>query len=187
MGVIGGGSRVPRTYLSLPKLGLSDIGAPLLWPRQCRCGEFGIAAEEALVVSSVPDISHLSDAIRLMDGTRFIDTKVAAVEATVYRSKDVVASANRELERHQQWFECHRELYAEDLKRAERQLRRLGVLRSCKQTVIFPMRLAASAGVTLLHAARGALTNRAKHKQLRPPFQKNDKAVNHRVNAVAKF
>jgi hypothetical protein len=143
--------------------------------------------EEVLVVSRVPDISHLSDAIRLMDGTHFIDTKVAAVEATVYRSKDVVASANRELERHQQWFECHRELYAEDLKRAERQLRRLGVLRSCKQTVIFPMRLAASAGVTLLHAARGALTNRAKHKQLRPPFQKNDKAVNHRVNAVAKF
>ena len=130
------------------------------------------------MVSSVPDISHLSDAIRLMDGTRFIDTKVAAVEATVYRSKDVVASANRELERHQQWFECHRELYAEDLKRAERQLSRLGVLRSCKQTVIFPMRLAASAGVTLLHAAQGALTNRAKHKQLRPPFQKNDKAVN---------
>ena len=116
------------------------------------------------MVSSVPDISHLSDAIRLMDGTRFIDTKVAAVEATVCRSKDVVASANRELERHQQWFECHREFYAEDLKRAERQLRRLGVLRSCKQTVIFPMRLAASAGVTLLHAAQGALTNRAKHK-----------------------
>jgi hypothetical protein len=62
--------------------------------------------------------------------------------------------------------ENSREPYAEDLKRAERHFRRHGLLRSFKQTVI--------------PAARGGLVNRAKHKQLWPPFQKNDKAVNHR-------
>ena len=49
-------------------------------------------------MSNRPDRSYLNDAIHLMDGTRLIDAKVAAVDTTVDRSKDVVVSANRELE-----------------------------------------------------------------------------------------
>ncbi len=117
-------------------------------------------------MSSRPDRSYLNDAIHLMDGTHLIDAKVAAVDTTVDRSKDVVVSANRELERHQQWLERHREVYLKELKWAKRQLRRHDLIRACKQAVMVPMQLVSFGFVALLHGARSTLANRAKQERL---------------------
>ena len=106
-------------------------------------------------MSNRPDRSYLNDAIHLMDGTRLIDAKVAAVDTTVDRSKDVVVSANRELERHQQWLERHSEVYLKELKWAQRRLRRHDLIRACKQAVMVPMQLVSSGFVALLPAQEG--------------------------------
>ena len=120
-----------------------------------------------------PDRSYLNDAIHLMDGKRLIDAKVTAVDTTVDRSKDVVVSANRELERHQQWLERHSEVYLKELKWAKRRLRRHDLIRACKQAVMVPMQLVSSGFVALLPGARRTLANRAKYEQLQ-----------NRINAV---
>jgi hypothetical protein len=117
-------------------------------------------------VSNKPDISYLNDAIHLMDGKHLIDTKVTAAETNVDQSKDIVVLAKRELERHQQWLERHRELYLKELIRAQRQLRRHDVIRACKQAVMVPMQLVSFGFVALLHGAGSTLANRAKQERL---------------------
>ena len=124
-------------------------------------------------MSNRPDTSYLNDAIQLMDGTHLINAKVAAVETTVDRSKDVVVSATKELERHQQWLERHREVYLKELKWAKRQLRRHDLIRACKQVVIVPMQLVSSGFLALLPGARRTLAKRAIYEQLQ-----------NRINAV---
>ena len=124
-------------------------------------------------MSKRPDMSYLNDAIHLMGRTHLIDAKVAAVETTVDRSKDVVVTANAELERHQQWVERHREVYLMELKWAQRQLRRHDLIRACKQVVKRPIKLLSFGFVALLPGAKKTLANRAKFERLQ-----------NRINAV---
>ena len=124
-------------------------------------------------MSKRPDMSYLNDAIHLMGGRHLIDAKVATVETTVDRSKDVVVTANAELERHQQWVERHREVYLIELKWAQRQLRRHDLIRACKQVVIVPMQLVSSGFLALLPGARRTLAKRAIYEKLQ-----------NRINAV---
>ncbi len=86
-------------------------------------------------------MSNVSDKIHL------VDAKAAA--ATVAWSKEVVVSANRELERHQLWLERHQEVYSEALKGCQRQLKRQYLISACKQTALLPIQLLASGCVAL--------------------------------------
>jgi hypothetical protein len=89
----------------------------------------------------------------------YLADRRAAVRATVERSKDLISSANRELDRHQQWFERHRELYREALEGFEHELKRLGLIGACRQTAKFRAHLVSSVCVALLHGAKRVLTN----------------------------
>jgi hypothetical protein len=133
-------------------------------------------------VSKASDRSHLSDAIHLIDLIHLVDEEAPAVRANVERSKAAVVSAKMELDNHQRWFEGHQELYAEALKGCKRRLKRQAFISACKQTVLLPIQLLASACLSLFHAAwayprrfrlRAKLQNRsyATEQVLRPKLQ----------------
>ena len=91
-------------------------------------------------------MSNVSDKIHV------VDAKITA--ATVACSKEVVVSANRELERHELWLERHHEVYSETLKECQRQLRRQNLISACKQTALLPIRLLASGCTALFRGVR---------------------------------
>jgi hypothetical protein len=86
------------------------------------------------------------------DKTHLVDAKTTA--ATVAWSKEVVVSANRELERHELWLERHHEIYSEALKECQRQLKRQYLISACKQTTLLPIQLLASGCVALFRGVR---------------------------------
>jgi hypothetical protein len=106
-------------------------------------------------VSKASDRVQLVEAVHLIDETHLIDARAPAVRATVDRSKDVVASANRELDRHRLWLERHQTLYSEALKECQRQLKRRSLIRAIKQTPLLPIQLLSTLCVAGFHAAWG--------------------------------
>jgi hypothetical protein len=113
-----------------------------------------------------PERSYLNDAIHLFDGTNRIKAEIADAQKTLDHSIETVIAANRDLERHQQWLERHRELYAEDMKRAQRHLRRHALVKVCKQAAMLPLHLISSRCAALLRGTRTALTNPAERDRL---------------------
>ncbi len=116
-------------------------------------------------------MSNVSDKIHL------VDAKTAA--ATVAWSKEVVVSANRELERHELWLERHHKVYSEALKECQRQLKRQNLISACKRTALLPIRLLASGCVALFRGVwayprrprrRADLQNRIDRMQQRRRF-----------------
>jgi hypothetical protein len=69
------------------------------------------------------------------------------------RSKQLVTSANRELERHQLWLERHHELYSESLEECQRQLERRNEIDACVQAILLPINLLISVCTVLFHRA----------------------------------
>jgi hypothetical protein len=79
--------------------------------------------------------------------------KAVAARPSVHWSKQVVASANRELERHQLWVERHHQLYADALNDCQRQLERQNLISACIRAIILPLKLLASVCAASLHSA----------------------------------
>lgn len=78
----------------------------------------------------------------------------------VNRSKQLVSSATRELQRHEVWLRRHHELYSEALKECQRQLERGNVIGACARTILFPVTLLVSVCAALIKM-RWAVTRRA--------------------------
>jgi hypothetical protein len=107
---------------------------------------------------------HLVNA-RCIAGRPFVDL-----------SKQVIVSANKELERHGLWLKRHHELYSESLKECQRQLERRNVIDTCARVILLPINLLVSACAALLNRA-WALT---RHFRLRAELQS-------RINAMDQF
>jgi hypothetical protein len=65
------------------------------------------------------------------DIVRVFDARVAAVPATIARSKQIVAEAKTELDQHRRWLERHRQRAAADLKRHARRQWRQNAIAAC--------------------------------------------------------
>lgn len=87
------------------------------------------------------------------DEIQIIDRKGPAVSATVGRSKEVVASANRELDQHKQWLEQHRPPYVQALDGCLARLNVRCLIRACGQAILTTARVLPSICRTSLHTA----------------------------------
>jgi hypothetical protein len=93
------------------------------------------------------------------DEIQIIAKKGPAVSATVGRSKEVVASANRELDKHKQWLEQHRSPYVQALDGCLRKIERRRLIRACGQAILTTARVLSSVCRTSLHTALRRLTD----------------------------
>jgi hypothetical protein len=100
--------------------------------------------------------------------------ELPAARATVEQSKAAAVTAQRELDKHQQWMGRHKELYAEAVKGCERRLKRQAFISACKQTVWLPLQHLATVATSLFHAALAYPRRRSLRAKLKDRIQELD-------------
>jgi hypothetical protein len=76
--------------------------------------------------------------------SHFLYPEGVAYNPGVDRSKRLVFSATRDLERHEAWLKRHHELYSESLQECQRQLERRNVIDACARAILLPITLLVS-------------------------------------------
>ena len=118
-----------------------------------------------------PDRSHLADALQFMDLIDLADKELPAARATVEQAKAAAATAQEELDKHQQWLGQHRELYNKAVTGCERRRKRQVFIAACKDRARLPLEL-------LSNAWRGLLTG-GRRRSLRAKLPERLRKLDH--------
>jgi hypothetical protein len=113
-----------------------------------------------------------------LDEIQLTGARGLAVGSTVGRSREVVASANLELDKHKQWLEQHHSLCVDVLDGGQRKTDRRRLIRACGQAVSTTARFLSSVCSTSLHSALRRLTDpRDFRRQVHEKLQKRIDAM----------
>jgi len=123
-----------------------------------------------------------------MDLIDLADGELPAARATVEQAKAAAATAQKELDKHQQWLGQHRELYTKAVSGCERRRKRQIFIAACKDTARLPVKLLSNAWSGLFNAGRRRSLRTKLKDRLReldqPSVVKPGKQLQERIQAM---